>query len=113
MASKIKQAVILAGGLGTRMRPLTDTMPKPMIPVGGKPFVAYLVELLKQNGIEEIIFLLGYLPEKVSDYFGDGSKFGLRITYVTTPVDYDTGSRLMPAAAQLDQKFLFLYCDNY
>ena len=113
MVTKIKQAVILAGGLGTRMRPLTDTMPKPMIPVQGRPFLEYLVELLRANGIGEIVMLLGYLPKKVTEHFGDGSKFGVHITYDITPVDNDTGTRLVHAAPLIHDKFLLMYCDNY
>lgn len=109
----IKQAVILAGGLGTRMRPLTDTMPKPMIPVHGRPFLEYLVELLKKNGIEEIILLLGYLPEKITEHFGDGSKFGVKIRYEITPVEYDTGTRIKHAEPLFAEQFLLMYCDNY
>ncbi len=113
MGKKIKQAVIFAGGLGTRMRPLTDTMPKPMIPIQGRPFLEYLVELLRANGITEILMLLGYLPDKIEDHFGDGSKFGVHITYDVTPVEYDTGARLMHAAPFIDDRFLLMYCDNY
>ncbi len=109
----VKQAVILAGGLGTRMRPLTDTLPKPMIPVQGRPFLEYLVELLKDNGIGEIVLLLGYLPEKVTEYFGDGSKFGVKIKYDITPVEYDTGARIMHAEPLFRDRFLLMYCDNY
>ena len=113
MGKKITQAVIFAGGLGTRMRPLTDTMPKPMIPVQGRPFLEYLVELLHANGIEEIIILLGYLPEKITEHFGDGSDFGVRIAYDITPVENDTGTRLMHARPLLKDRFLLMYCDNY
>ena len=76
----VNQAVILAGGLGTRLRPITDTIPKPMVPIHGKPFLEYLLELLKENGIKEVVLCLGYLPEKITEYFGDGSKFGIKIT---------------------------------
>lgn len=109
----IRQAVILAGGLGTRMRPLTDHTPKPMIPFHGKPFAAYLVEMLKEQGIEEVVFLLGYLPEVVMEYFGDGKQFGLSIKYSVLPVDAETGARLRAALDLLEDHFLLLYCDNY
>ena len=110
---KIRHAVILAGGEGTRLRPLTLTTPKPLIKIHGKPFAEYLVELLKKNGIEEIIFLTGYLAEQFPAYFGDGSKFGLRIKYSKSPVEDETGTRLRKAAHILDDNFLLLYGDNY
>lgn len=110
---KIKQAVILAGGLGTRMLPLTKTIPKPLIPINGKPFVQYILENLKENNITEIIFLVGYLGEKIEKYFGNGSKFGLHITYSYSPIAYDTGSRIREAKKLFDNRFLLLFCDNY
>ena len=79
--TSIKQAVILAGGRGMRLRPITDTIPKPMILFHNRPFLEYLIEMLKENEIKEVVLLLGYLPEKIVDYFGDGSKFGLKIKY--------------------------------
>ncbi len=109
----IKQAVILAGGQGTRLRPYTNDRPKPMVPVRGRPFLEYLVELLRKNGIREIVLLLGYLPEKVTEHFGDGKKFGVNIRYSITPVEDDTGTRLKKAEALFDDHFLLMYCDNY
>ena len=110
---KIKQAVILAGGEGVRLRPLTLTTPKPMIPINGKPFLEYLVELLRDNGIEEVIILTGYLHEKIEDYFGDGKRFGLKILYSYSPVEDDTGTRIRKAKDMLSNTFLLLYGDNY
>lgn len=114
-AKYINQAVILAGGYGTRMRPFTDTYPKPMYPFEGKPFLEYLIEQVKSFGISDIVLLLGYLPEKIMDYFGDGAKWGVHIRYCVTPVEYETGLRLKSAADEgaLSQEFLFMYCDNY
>jgi len=68
-SSDFKQAVILAGGLGTRLRPITNTIPKPMIQFHGKPFLEYLLEMLKDQGFKKVLLLLGYLPEKVVEYF--------------------------------------------
>ena len=113
METKITQAVILAGGQGTRLRPFTLTNPKPMFPIHGKPALEYLIGQLRDNGIKDILLLLGYLPEKISDYFGDGSEFGVRITYAVSPVEDDTGTRIRKAAHLLREKFLLLYCDNY
>ncbi len=109
----IKQAVILAGGYGTRLKPFTDTNPKPMYPCNGKPFLEYLIEQVREFGIKDLILLLGYLPEKISDYFGDGSKWKVRIRYYITPVEYETGLRIRSAGNMLEDTFLLLYCDNY
>ena len=110
---KIKQTVILAGGLGTRLRPLTNTIPKPMVLLNNKPFLEYLIDLLKENGVEEIIFLLGYLPEKIKKYFGDGSKFGVKTKYSIGDITIETGKRIVDAKQLLDDNFLLMYCDNY
>ncbi len=75
------RAVILLGGLGTRLRPLTCTVPKPMLPVVNKPFAAYQLELLKRHRIREVTFCLSYLPRLFKDYFGNGKRWGLRINY--------------------------------
>ncbi len=109
----IKQAVILAGGEGVRLRPLTLTTPKPMIPFNGKPFLEYIIELLKENGIEEVVILTGYLHEKIEEYFGDGNKFRLKIKYSYSPVEDDTGTRIRKAVGMIRDTFLLLYGDNY
>jgi histidinol-phosphate phosphatase family protein len=109
----INQAVILAGGLGTRLRPITDNIPKPMIQFHGKPFLEYLIELLKEQGIDEIVLLLGYLSEKVVEHFGDGEEFGIKILYSISPVEDDTGLRIFKAKDIIKDEFLLLYCDNY
>ena len=109
----INQAVIFAGGLGTRLKPYTDENPKPMYPINGKPFLGYLLEQIKQFGIENILLLLGYLPDKIVDYFGEGGDYGIKISYDVTPVDFQTGDRLLHAKDKLNQCFLLMYCDNY
>lgn len=111
----VKQAVILAGGYGTRLKPFTDTNPKPMYPFEGKPFLEYLIEQVKSFGIQDIVLLLGYLPEKIMGYFGDGTRWGVHIFYRVTPVKYETGLRLRDAfeAGILSSEFLLMYCDNY
>lgn len=110
---KIKQAVIFAGGLGERLKPFTETNPKPMYPIQGKPFIEYLVEQVVSFGITDIVILLGYLPEKVTEYLGDGGRYGAKITYCITPVEYDTQYRLKAAENDLQDEFLMMYCDNY
>jgi histidinol-phosphate phosphatase family protein len=111
--TKPKQAVILAGGRGVRLRPITDTIPKPMIAFHGKPFLEYLICQLRDWDIKNILLLLGYLPETVIRYFGAGRSLGVNIQYSITAVDDDTGQRLRYAKNQIDDLFLFLYCDNY
>lgn len=109
----IDQAVILAGGRGIRLKPLTDRMPKPMIEFHGKPFLEYLIDNLREQGIRKILLLLGYLPEVIQGYFGDGRKFGVQIAYSITDVANDTGRRLRLVAPQIEPYFLLMYCDNY
>ena len=75
------KAVILAGGLGTRLLPYTKTLPKPMLPLGGKPILEYEIEWIRKNGIKEIILCVSYLRKKIKDYFGDGERFGVKIEY--------------------------------
>ena len=111
--SRPLQAVILAGGLGTRLRPITDTIPKPMIPFHGKPFLEYIIEMLIEQGFVKIILLLGYLPEKVTEYFGNGAKWGIDIKYSITDINDDTGLRLKKAKHLFENEFMLLYCDNY
>ena len=108
-----RQAVILAGGQGTRLRPLSDIRPKAMIEIHGRPFLEEIVEMLKEQGFEEVLMLLGYLPNVVQDYFQDGSRWGLKISYSVTPVENNTGRRLKLAEPFLHDCFLLLYCDNY
>ena len=74
-------AVILAGGLGKRMRPLTHSLPKPMLPVAGKPVIEWQVELLKRHGITDIVICGYYLIDKIKNHLGDGSRYGVRIRY--------------------------------
>lgn len=74
-------ALILAGGKGERLRPLTDTMPKPMVPLCGKPILGHQVEWLKQAGITDVVFLAGYLSQVIQDHFGDGQGLGIKTHY--------------------------------
>lgn len=108
----IQQAVILAGGLGKRLAPFTDENPKPMYPIQGTPFMEYLVWQVKEFGMDEIVFLLGYKAEKIMNYLGDGGRYGLKIKYLVTPVEYETGARLKQACPYLQPEFLLMYCDN-
>lgn len=76
------KAIILSGGKGTRLRPLTDHTPKPMLPIGGKPHLEHIVELLKECGFDHIIFSTGYLHEQIVEHFGDGSAYGIKMDYI-------------------------------
>jgi histidinol-phosphate phosphatase family protein len=107
------QAVILAGGRGSRLGELTTDRPKPMIGFHGRPFLEYLIEMLRDQGIERVLLLLGYLPDVIQDHFGDGSRLGIRIEYSVTGQHDLTGHRLKVARPLLDSSFLLMYCDNY
>lgn len=75
------KAFILCGGRGERLKPITDTVPKPMVPVAGKPILEYQLELLKKHGVREAVLLVGWFGEAVEKYFGDGDRLGMRISY--------------------------------
>lgn len=113
MANPIEQAVILAGGMGTRLQPFTNENPKPMYPINGVPFIEHLVMQVKKFGINHILILLGYMPEKIQDYLGNGEKYNLQIEYAVTPTSFETGERLIQASERIQDIFLLLYCDNY
>lgn len=108
------QAAILAGGLGTRLGHLTETVPKPMVPVNGKPFLEYEVGLLKQSGIGDFVLCVGHLGEQLEDYFGNGNKWGVRVRY-----SYDGPKLRGPAGALkgaeplLEECFFVTYGDAY
>jgi len=108
-----EQAVILCGGLGTRLRPYTDHLPKPMIPCNGKPFLEYLLEQLAEKGIRRFLLLTGYLGEQIQQYFGNGTQQGWEIDYSHGPAEWDTGRRLWEAQDQMDARYLLLYSDNF
>lgn len=109
----VSQAVILCGGRGERLRPLTDEMPKPMVLVSGRPFLQYLLEQLAENGINRFVLLTGYFGEKIVEYFGDGSSWGWSISYSNGPVEWPTTKRIHEALDQIDEQFLLLYSDNF
>src|SRR4051812_50075374 len=79
------QAVILVGGEGTRLRPLTSTVPKPVVPLVDRPFLAYMLEWLKTHGVDDVVMSMGYLATAVRNVLGDGSAYGLRLRYVEEP----------------------------
>ena len=95
------KAIILAAGLGTRMRPLTSNMPKPLIPVAGKPFLEHIITNLKKEGVTDIYLLLGWLQETVRNYFGDGSRFGVTINYLRQEKQLGTAHAVSMAEKEL------------
>jgi len=110
---KLNQAVIFAGGRGERLRPLTDKIPKPMVPVNGRPFLDYLINSILQVGIRRIVILIGYKAKIIMNRYGDLLKDGTKIEYSIGTVEHQTGRRLLNAYKLLDDYFLLLYGDNY
>jgi NDP-sugar pyrophosphorylase family protein len=108
----ISQAIILAGGLGARLGEITKKTPKPMVLVNKKPFLEYLVFNLKRHGFKQIIFSTGYLSEKISNYFGDGSSYGLNFLYVEEIEPLGTGGAVKFSSSFLDKEFLVLNGDS-
>ena len=109
----IKSAVILCGGYGKRLLPLTKKTPKPMINVLEKPFLYHLIKQCKSNGIKEVILLCGYKSELIKKYFGNGKKLGIKIKYSFNPPQVNTYKRIIEAQKILKNDFLLLYGDNY
>lgn len=109
------QVVILAGGLGTRLRPLTNYLPKALVPVNGKPFVDYQLELLRKNGIEDVVLCTGHLGEMIAAHLGDGRRLGMRIQYSQEEEGQllGTAGAIKKAEPLLADEFLLLYGDSY
>ncbi len=105
------KAVVMAGGFGTRIQPLTSSMPKPMLPVLNRPMMEYIIERLKHAGIAEIVILLYFKPHIIQDYFGDGSDFGVKIQYVIPDEDYGTAGAVKQAASYLNERFIVISGD--
>ncbi len=106
------KAVVMAGGFGTRIQPLTHSRPKPMLPIMNKPMMEHTMMMLKDLGIEEFIVLLYFKPEVIKDYFGDGSEFGIKITYVVPDDDYGTAGAVKLAEEHIgDDNFIIISGD--
>jgi mannose-1-phosphate guanylyltransferase len=105
------QALILAGGEGTRLRPLTSTVPKPVVPLVDRPFITYLLEWLKRHGVDDVVMSCGYMAAGVRNVLGEGTQFGLRIRYVEEPRPLGTGGVVKFAEPLLDERFLILNGD--
>jgi NDP-sugar pyrophosphorylase family protein len=105
---------ILAGGLATRLRPLTGTIPKSLIPVNGEPFISLQLRLLKSRGVERVVLCLGYLSEKIQEFVGGGEVFGLKVDYSWDgPVQLGTAGALRNALPLLGEAFFVVYGDSY
>jgi mannose-1-phosphate guanylyltransferase len=105
------QALILAGGEGTRLRPLTSTVPKPVIPLVDRPMIAFMLEWLRGHGVDDVIVSCGYLAAGVRNVLGDGQGFGLRLRYVEEPEPLGTAGAVKLAEPLLDERFLVLNGD--
>jgi mannose-1-phosphate guanylyltransferase len=105
------QALILAGGEGTRLRPLTSTIPKPVVPLVDRPFIVYMLEWLSSHGIDEVILSCGFLADGVRRVLGDGAALGVRLHYVEEPEPLGTGGALKLAEDLLEERFFMLNGD--
>jgi mannose-1-phosphate guanylyltransferase len=106
------KAVIIAGGLGTRLRPLTNNTPKPMLPIGEKPILEHLVNWTKRGGIKSVVLCVSYLKESIEDYFGDGEKFGVKIEYAISKKQLATAGQLKTAEKFIEDDFVCMYGDS-
>ncbi len=108
-----KQVVILAGGLGTRLRPLTEKIPKPLVEVANRPFLDWQLQDLKQQGYRDVLLLVSYLGEQIENVYGDGSHLGLSIRYSFETEPLGTGGALRLALPLLKETFVLLNGDSF
>jgi len=112
--NQIKKAVILSAGLGTRLRPITDNIPKVMVPIAGKPLLEHHITQFKKHSVTEFFINLHYLPDTITNYFGDGSKWGVKITYaLEEPVIRGTAGGMKNFEQQLREPFFLVYGDMF
>jgi mannose-1-phosphate guanylyltransferase len=107
------QAVILAGGLGTRLWPITKEIPKPMVPVAGVPYLEHQLRLLARQSIRDIVILTGYLGDQIEAYFGGGERLEITLRYSREASPIGTGGALRDAANMLENRFLVIYGDSF
>jgi mannose-1-phosphate guanylyltransferase/phosphomannomutase len=106
------KAVIMAGGEGTRLRPLTSNCPKPLLPIANRPMMEHVIDLLKRHGVTDIVVTVAFLANQIKDYFGDGQEFGVTIRYVDEPTPLGTAGSVRNAADLLsDERFLVISGD--
>ena len=108
----IETAIILAGGLGTRLRPLTDKTPKPLLPIQDKPIIEHIIDNLRKYGVKNVILSVGYRAEDIKEHFKDGSHLGVNISYSIETEPLGTGGAIKQAAAGLVKPFALLWGDN-
>lgn len=106
------KAVILAGGLGTRLQPYTTFLPKPMLPLGEKPILEHLVDWAQKNGIKSIVLCVSYLRKTIEDYFEDGKRFGVNIEYAVSNKPLATAGQLKTAEKFINDTFVCMYGDS-
>jgi mannose-1-phosphate guanylyltransferase len=106
------KVVVLSGGYGTRLRPLTYTRPKAMLPLAGKPILQYIIESIASEGFDEIIVTTNYFREKIIDYFGDGSDFGVRLVYPEEEKPLGTAGSVKNGEKHLNETFAVIQGDN-
>lgn len=107
------QAVIMAGGKGTRLASVTKNIPKPMVPIEGKPLLEYQIENLKENGITDIIIIIGHLGDVIQNYFGDGNKLGVNISYYVEKTPLGTAGALAEIKDRLEETFFLVFGDLF
>lgn len=107
------KAIIMAGGKGSRLRPLTEELPKPMIPIINKPIMQHIIELLKKHGITEIAVTVGYMAEKIINYFGHGEKLGVELTYFVEDYPLGTAGSVKNALSFIDDKVIIISGDAF
>jgi len=110
---ELRKAIILVGGEGTRLRPLTNGIPKPMLPILNRPFLEYTIAYLKKYHLREIILTVGYLPGVIQDYFGDGSRLGIRLHYALEDSPLGTAGAVKNTEHYLDNTFVVLNGDIF
>ncbi len=108
----IDTAIIVAGGLGTRLRPLTLQTPKPLLPIQGKPIIEHTIGFLKSHGVKNIILSIGYKAEQIQNYFKDGKELGVNISYSLETEPLGTGGAVKKAAVDLSAPFILVWGDN-
>ena len=107
-----RKALILAGGKGERLRPITKEIPKPLVPLHGRPILEHTIELLRKFGIRDILISIGYLGDRIREHFGDGKRFGVRLTYLEEDKPLGTGGPLRLAKGLLTETFVMCNADE-
>lgn len=106
------KAVILAGGLGTRLQPYTTFLPKPMLPLGEKPLLEHVIEWILRSGITDIVLCVSYLKRTIEEYFGNGERFGVNVEYASSSRPLATAGQLKTAQDLIDDTFVCMYGDS-